>query len=46
MFSRREQCTYYRSGRRMTLDGVVLEDAELISLLDDRQEHHVEVVLP
>ncbi len=30
---------------RVTLDGVALNDADVIPLVDDRQEHHVEVVL-
>lgn len=30
---------------RVTVDGVVLNDDNLIPLVDDRQEHHVEVVL-
>lgn len=30
---------------RVTLDGVVLNEVDLIPLVDDRQEHHVEVVL-
>jgi len=30
---------------RVTLDGVVLNEVDVIPLMDDRQEHHVEVVL-
>ena len=30
----------------VTVDGVMMNDADLIPLVDDRQEHHVEVVLP
>jgi hypothetical protein len=29
----------------VTLDGAVLNEVDVIPLVDDRQEHHVEVVL-
>jgi len=38
------QCGADGAGR-VTVDGVVLNDDGLIPLVDDRQEHHVEVVL-